>query len=267
MHRYALYYAPAPGSALWEAGCRWLGRDAQAGRARAPLAPFAPPGVDAATFSGLTERARHYGFHATLKAPFRLQAGHSEADLLQALEEFAQAQPAVALPGLQVALLNNFLALRPAGSQEAVQALAQRCVHHFSAFRAPLTPAELDKRRSTRLSPRQEALLLRWGYPYTEAEFRFHMTLSGSLADLDPAASRALRQAAVDLFAPALQPGKVLVDALTLFAQAQPESPFRILQRFFLAAPVGAAHDRERRTPSAPDCAHSFGAPAGDAGQ
>ena len=33
-----------------------------------------------------------------------------------------------------------------------------------------------------RLTPAQEALLMRWGSPYVMDEFRFHMTLTGRLA-------------------------------------------------------------------------------------
>ena len=36
-----------------------------------------------------------------------------------------------------------------------------------------------------RLSEAQRAHLLRWGYPYVMDEFRFHMSLTGSLAQVD----------------------------------------------------------------------------------
>ncbi len=229
MYRYALYYAPASGSALWEAGCRWLGRDAHDNRL---LAQPDFPGIKAASFSALTQRARTYGFHATLSAPFKLQAGHSESELLQSVAEFARTQRPLALHDLQVRTLKGFLALRPAGSQDDIRALAQRCVTHFAGFRAPSTQAELDKRRSANLSPRQEELLLRWGYPYTEEEFRFHMTLSSSIRDLDSATASAVTQVAMACFASALSADEVFIDGLTLFVQPQPEAPFVIQQRF-----------------------------------
>lgn len=233
MYRYALYYAPVSGSALWQAGCRWLGRDAHDNRS---LAQPEFPDIHAADFRALTQRARLYGFHATLSAPFRLRAGRSESQLLASVAAFARTQPALALHDLQVGTLKGFLALRPAGSQDQIRALAQRCVAQFADFRAPSSPAELDKRRSDSLSPRQDQLLLRWGYPYTEEEFRFHMTLSSSIKDLDSASAAAVTQAAVACFAPALSAEAVVIDGLTLFVQPQPEAPFVIQQRFAFAA-------------------------------
>ena len=50
-------------------------------------------------------------------------------------------------------------------------------------FRAPLTPSERARRRPEDLDPRRRALLDRWGYPHVFEAFRFHMTLTGRLAD------------------------------------------------------------------------------------
>ncbi len=42
---------------------------------------------------------------------------------------------------------------------------------------------ELQRRRAANLTPRQEFLLMHWGYPYVLDEFRFHMTLTRRLPD------------------------------------------------------------------------------------
>lgn len=87
MERYALYFAAAPDSPWWQAGCSWLGRDAAAMQTlQQPAIPAVAPELQQA----LTRNARRYGFHATLKAPFHLAPGrtldacsHSTAGALQ----------------------------------------------------------------------------------------------------------------------------------------------------------------------------------------
>ena len=70
--RWAVYLAPPPESALWRFGSDVIGRDAASGERNAG---FALDGFDAAAWRALTSEPRRYGFHATLKAPFRLAEG------------------------------------------------------------------------------------------------------------------------------------------------------------------------------------------------
>jgi hypothetical protein len=63
-----------------------LGRDALSGES---LSGFAIPGTDAQGWRELTAEPRRYGFHATLKAPFRLAAGLSADELFQAVAALA----------------------------------------------------------------------------------------------------------------------------------------------------------------------------------
>ena len=56
----------------------------------------------------------------------------------------------------------------------------------FERVRAPLSDHDRQRRLKSPLTPRQIEHLDRWGYPYVFEEFRFHMTLTGSL----PAAKR-----------------------------------------------------------------------------
>jgi phosphonate metabolism protein PhnN/1,5-bisphosphokinase (PRPP-forming) len=229
MTRYALYFSPATDSPWLQAGCRWLGRDPAGG---AELAPPAVPGVPHSTMQRLTSDARRYGFHATLKAPFRLTEGFAESHLLTMAEAFADVQRPIPLEDTRVRPLGSFLALRPAGPLDDIASLAMRCVSYFDDLRAPPGPAEVAKRRHGGLSARQESLLQRWGYPYTEEEFRFHMTLTDSLAGLDEDAAYALRKAAESHFEAAAQAGPLVLDALTIFREEQPGSPLSVQQRF-----------------------------------
>ena len=83
-HRYAAYFAPAIGSAWWEAGSHWLGRCAARGQ---PLPQPAIDGMPPARQQALTAAPRRYGWHATLKAPFALPS-HLDA-AFAAVESFS----------------------------------------------------------------------------------------------------------------------------------------------------------------------------------
>ena len=66
--RYALYLTPPQHSDLWSFGCNVIGRDPFTGRL---VDGFAPEGHEFEAWRKLTSEPRRYGFHATLKAPFR----------------------------------------------------------------------------------------------------------------------------------------------------------------------------------------------------
>lgn len=222
--RYAVYYTPPPASRWWRFGCGWLGRDPITGARRA--APRVA-GLSAAEIEALTETPRRYGFHATLKAPFALAAGAARADLERAAADFAQRQPPVDLGPLRLLELDGFLALCPE-TTPAIRALAQRCIEAFDALRAPPDDAELARRRAAGLTPRQEALLRRWGYPYVAEEYRLHFTLTGRLAPARLEAARAALLPALE----ALADEPLALDALSLFEQPAAETPFRLLARY-----------------------------------
>ncbi|MDD8021958.1 MAG: DUF1045 domain-containing protein [Paracoccaceae bacterium] len=173
MKRYAIYFAP-PAGPLMQAAAEWLGWDVEAGRAVAQ-----PP------IAGLTDATaapRKYGFHATLKAPFRLAEGVQPDDLTEALGAEAAHLPPVMLQGVRIeALAGRFLALRPEGDDSALRNLCAEVVIRFEPFRAALTTEEIARRNLSALSPRQQELTAQFGYPYVLEEFRFHMTLTGDL--------------------------------------------------------------------------------------
>ncbi|WP_110804259.1 DUF1045 domain-containing protein [Rhodobacter viridis] len=204
--RYALYYAPAD-AGLWRAGSDWLGWDACTGR------PVGQPGI--AGLSEATATARKYGFHATLKAPFRLAEDQTPEALRAAVAAMAAALAPVALDGLAVRQLGSFLALTPDTTGPALASLATEVVTRFEPFRAPLTAAEIARRRPDRLSPRQRELLNIYGYPFVFEEFRFHISLTG---DLQPDEVARLAPLAQAFFAPHLEPA-VTLDRLCLFGE------------------------------------------------
>jgi putative phosphonate metabolism protein len=223
--RYAIYFAPAPDSTLARLAAAWLGRDPQTGDtvAARPIVP----GLTSDQLDALTASPRHYGFHGTLKAPFRLTEGYGENTLLDFAARLADITEAFSMP-LQVGVIAGFLALVPAGDCPELIRLASRTVKHFEPMRAPLTDAERARRRPERLSERQVALLDAWGYPYVLDEFRFHMTLTDRIGAADRAV---LLPVLEDHFADVVV-APLLCDAITVFRQDNNDQPFRVLTRF-----------------------------------
>ncbi len=174
--RYAIYYMPEPGP-LADFGADWLGWDAQSGALRQPPAL---PGLPRPA-AEITATPHKYGFHGTIKPPFRLAEGQDAADLAGAARALCAAQTPVELSGLALNRLGGFLALTPLGDPGPLAALAGTMVRGLDPFRAPPRDAELARRRKGGLSPRQEEYLQAWGYPHVMEEFRFHLTLSGRL--------------------------------------------------------------------------------------
>ncbi|MDF1854868.1 DUF1045 domain-containing protein [Pseudooceanicola sp.] len=174
--RYAIYYMCPPGP-LADFGAGWLGWDAARGR----ISPHPDVADLPLPIEAITRTPRKYGFHGTIKPPFQLAPGRDAAELEAAAVALCQGLAPVSLDGLALSRLGGFLALTVTGDTAPLAALAAACVAGLDAFRAPALQQELARRRVSGLSPQQEALLTRWGYPYVMEEFRFHMTLSGRL--------------------------------------------------------------------------------------
>ena len=180
MHRYAIYAAPPPGP-LADVTARWLGWDPVSGQ-------IFPPDIDLPFDQAqVTAAPRKYGFHGTLKAPFRLAEGVDLTRLKSAMDELAATLPAVSVRKMTLTQFNGFLALIPAEPCAPLNQLAARVVMDLDPFRAPLNAAEIARRHPTTLSNRQRNYLDQLGYPYVLDEFRFHLTLSDDL-DLETAA-------------------------------------------------------------------------------
>lgn len=224
MVRYAVYYAPEPG-ALAGFTAAWLGWDPAQGRVPDGVTIDGLPG----DIESITAAARKYGFHGTIKAPFCLQVGCTEGALQVACTELAASLAPVRLDGLSLHALGGFLALVPDGDATALSHLADQIVLGLEAFRAPLTPADIAKRRPETLTPRQRDLLATYGYPYVRDEFQFHLTLTGALSASDLAATKA---ALAPHLIPLL-PRPFVIRDLCLCAEGT-DGLFRILHRYAL---------------------------------
>jgi putative phosphonate metabolism protein len=168
--RYAIYYIPD--LPLFQIGSDWLGWNSITGQET----------TLAADHRCITDRPRKYGFHATVKPPFSLASNSTQGDLQDAFQTFCASVSPATGSTLKISRLGRFLAMTQDVQSNEVTELAASTVSHFDKFRAPLSDQDIAKRRQRKLTPQQDALMLRWGYPYVMQEFKFHMTLTGPLA-------------------------------------------------------------------------------------
>jgi len=210
--RYAIYFVPDPETELYRFGASVLGYDAYTG-SDVPLIRNAAP-----DWPDKIREPRAYGFHATLKPPFRLLEGRIASDLEAALDTFAKSQSRIDLGPVEVRSIGSFIALVPVAPRAALLQLAGACVQHFDRFRAPMSEPERARRLAAPLTKSQMINLGRWGYPYVFDDFQFHMTLTGPLADDDRAQTlqwltaefasrRAVQRLVLDRLVIALQTG------------------------------------------------------------
>ena len=228
--RYAIYFVPPAGSDLYRFGAVFLGFDCYTG---ADLGCPDDIDLDAGEWAALTSEPRQYGFHATLKAPFRLAPGVTAEDLVAELQRFAAIPrtPPTIEPAIQP--LGRFIAIVPGERSEEVDRLAADCVMGFDRFRRPLTAQEKDRRLGAGLTEGQVRNLERWGYPYVFDGFRFHMTLTGPIDADRRAAIVALLQAR---FNRVNGNNALRIARLVLARQDAPSARFRVVCQAELAA-------------------------------
>ncbi len=230
--RYALYFSPPQDNPWWPLLSHWLGYDAATGQEAQQLC--APP-LDRAEFREITEHARHYGAHATLKAPFRLMPNCTERDLVQAVDKFASEQSAFPMPTLQLAHLSNFIALIPSRDDARINRIADDCTTRFDRFRAPLSDAEMARRLRDPLDALSLRLLASWGYPHVLERYQFHISLTGSLNGYPQKTAKDVLQAAREVFEPVT--GVPLhFDAICVFRQRCSNERFALIHRAGLSS-------------------------------
>ena len=224
--RFAVYAAPTPGP-LADFTASWLGWDPQTGcRVDHPEISNLPRPV-----SEITAAPRRYGFHATLKPPFRLAENSDIQGLESDLGRLAAQLPPLVLPGLSLTRVGGFLALVPDTPDVPALGMAAKVVRALDHHRAPLLPTDEARYAQKPLSPGLRENLNRWGYPWVMDAFRLHFTLTGRLnsRELDTV------KAAVEPYLMPLLPRPFVVDTLCLFAEDD-NGFFHILKRLPLTA-------------------------------
>lgn len=217
--RYAIYYLPDDPQ-LAAFGASWLGWDVETG------CEVVQPPVDG--IARITETPRKYGFHGTLKPPFRLAEDTDADSLAEDISALAARTAPVIVDALTCARIGRFLALTPRGNASALGDLAFACVSELDHHRRPASESELERRRAAGLTDLQEALLMKWGYPYVADEFRFHLTLSGKLDDATAAAT----EAALDGRLPTI-PQPFEIKSISLVGERE-DGRFSLIHRYAL---------------------------------
>ena len=229
--RYAIYFVPPARSDLYRFGARFLGYDCYTG---GDLGHPPDIGLGATAWEELTREPRRYGFHATLKAPFRLLPPFTEPDLVAELDRFSALPRASVSVEPTIRAIERFIAIVPRGASAAVDQLAADCVTAFDRFRRPLTPQERNRRVAAGGHARQiDENLDRWGYPFVFEDFRFHMTLTGAIDARHHGPIIALVQAA---FARVEDGRSLPITQLVLTRQDAPAARFRVVRAAKLAA-------------------------------
>ncbi|MCK5934251.1 MAG: DUF1045 domain-containing protein [Fulvimarina manganoxydans] len=211
--RVAIYHTPPYAHPLTKPGADWLGRCAFTGAPK--VSPIAPE---------LTASARRYGFHATIRAPFRLAEGSDLGALEERLSDLCAKAAPIVFERLALAELGQFLALVAEPQPEALALLQRQILELAEPFRAPLSEAEIARRKPQRLTDRQRHYLEQWGYPYVLKDFRFHMTLTESL---EPIVRRDVADKARAHFAEFID-RPYRLDALALFVEPAAGADFTI---------------------------------------
>lgn len=219
--RYAIYFAPSPGSAWWSFGAHWLGRDEASG-ALLPQTPL--PQSSAGEFERITAEPRRYGFHATLKAPFRLAESCDADHLLERMRALAVGLRPVPLGTLVPVFMDGFVALASTSRNPALTALAAACTKDLDDLRAPLGEADRGKRQIDPADARARELLERYGYPNVLERFRFHMTLTGPV---DTALAARVVAWIAGTVARLNSEAPPVLDRLCLFFEPEPGAPLR----------------------------------------
>ena len=218
--RYAIYFAPDRPSAWRNFGAHWLGRDEHDNTAlpQPVLANISAPELDL-----ITQEPRRYGFHATLKAPFRLADGYTETSLVARLSALARQHKPVALGALRIAKLGDFVGLVPETACVNLQKIAASCVHDLDDLRAPLTATDLARRNANPLDARESELLALYGYPYVMERFRLHLTLTGRI---DETTAQRVMHALTPKIAALNAIAPLSLDRLCMFVERTPGTPF-----------------------------------------
>jgi hypothetical protein len=125
--------------------------------------------------------------------------------------------------------LHGFVALTPMGCEAALLDFGAAVVEATDPLRAPLTEAEIARRRPESLSSRQRELLDRWGYPFVMEEFRFHLTLTDRL----PAAEAGQVVDALRVYFAPVLPQPFVIEDLCLFGE-DAQGRFHPLHRYAL---------------------------------
>lgn len=221
--RVAIFYAPGSQTPLANFGAQWLGWDVE----HAKDVPH--PDIDGLpeSIEALVATPQKYGFHGTLKAPFRIRDDQTIDGLKDAMKAFSDQRKPFVIGQMKVAKLGSFVAIIQENASDEFANFASEIVRSFEDYRAPLRDEDIAKRRKAGLTPRQDELMLQWGYPYIFEEFKFHLTLTGKLSEQN---AQIVCDRLTDHLKPILDTHVEAID-LCLYGERE-DGRFEIIERF-----------------------------------
>ena len=224
--RYAVFFAPGDSSALGHYGATVLRRKPD------HSAEWVNPNIsvnfeNTPVWRACIERPAHYGFHATIVAPFALHKDYTADQLKDDLAAFCQTRKPMALTGLAPRLTHRYDALAFDDQPPEIKQFATSCVTRFEKYCAPLTEEDIRRREKKVLTPAQKHNLQVHGYPYVFDDFNFHMTLSGTMPDDDNGFLRWL-----GVLYHQMVPDTPTLDRLCIFHQPDRQSAFTRIAEF-----------------------------------
>lgn len=221
--RVAIFYAPGSQTPLANFGAHWLGWDVE----HAKRVPHSQVDGLPAPISELVATPQKYGFHGTLKAPFRIRDDQTIDGLKDAMKAFSDQCKPFVIGKMKVATLGSFVAIIQENASDNFAEFASEIVRNFEDYRAPLRDEDIAKRRKAGLTPRQDELMLKWGYPYIFDQFKFHLTLTGKLSEQN---AQIVCDRLTDHLKPILDTPVEAVD-LCLYGERE-DGRFEIIERF-----------------------------------
>ena len=175
--RFAIYYVPPSSNQLTRFAASWLGWDVYKGiKVNYPMLDNLNYDIEA-----IIRSPSKYGLHGTLKPPFSLASDRTFDELRLSVLTLSRSIKKFEIPDISLKSISGFIAIVPTIQNESIKYLARKCLEELDSFRAFESPEILNKRRFTGLSTSQECHLLKWGYPYVQDDFMFHLTMTSKL--------------------------------------------------------------------------------------
>ena len=179
--RVAIYFLPKKNSSLENFGKNLLGRDINK-KKKISLTRRQKYFINRGftyfdELKDYCEEPAKYGFHATLKAPFRLKRNVKTKNFYDVISHIAAQHSRFKIKGLKIVYSKKFTFITSRKPNKLLINLENDLVKHLDTFRAELNKTEIKKRIPDSLTFKQNKYLKEWGYPFVFDQFKFHMTL------------------------------------------------------------------------------------------
>ena len=179
--RVAIYFLPKKNSSLENFGKNLLGRDINK-KKKISLTRRQKYFINRGftyfdELKDYCEQPAKYGFHATLKAPFRLKRNVKTKNFYDVISHIAAQHSRFKIKGLKIVYSKKFTFITSRKEIKSLINLENDLVKHLDTFRAELNKTEIKKRNPDSLTFKQNKYLKEWGYPFVLDQFKFHMTL------------------------------------------------------------------------------------------